>query len=120
MRPTNLTIVQGTPFRLLVRVKERNEVGVLVPISLVGAVVRLQARLKETSPDLLLDLSSNGEGITLSAEAGVFVIQMTSAQTSALDWWDRQPVYQCEIVPAIGDTFRTLTGKILLDPEVVR
>ncbi len=120
MRPTNLTIIQGTPFRLRVRVKQPNSLGEPIPMSLTGAIIRLQARLSEVSVDLLLDLSSTNNGITLTEEVGVFVINMTSAQTSALSWGKRQPVYQCEVVPLEGDTFRALTGKITLDPEVVR
>jgi len=120
MKSTNLTIIQGTPFRLLVRVKEFNDVGERVPMPLAGATIRLQARLTATSATPLLDLSSNGNGITFGVAPGEFIIEMTGAQTSALNWGERHPIYQCEVVPLVGDIFRALSGKIILDPEVVR
>jgi hypothetical protein len=120
MKRTHLTIAQGIPFRLLVRVKERDELGILIPMSLVGSVVRLQARPSVNSEELLLDLSSNGTGITLGAELGEFTIHMTSAETRDLSWGRLRAVYQCEVEPAADDTFRALMGTLTLDPEVVR
>lgn len=123
MRDTHLKIVQGTPFRLLVRVNIRNEEGVLVPMPLNDCVIRLQARPHLLSPQLFLDLSSNSTGITIDEEAGIFIIDLSSKKTSDLKikYTNRlRAVYQCEIEKPNGDVYRILTGTITLFPEVIR
>lgn len=123
MNPVNLTIVQGTPFRFLVRVQDRDAQGVLVPKSLVGYAVRLQARGSITSAITLLDLS-NDNGITVDEVAGTFTINLTPLQTSELTWGRphmmSRAIYHCEIEPPDGEVVRLLEGIITLDPEVVR
>lgn len=124
MIPTNFTIVQGTPFRFLVRVTDRNEMGELVPRPLTDYVVRLQARPNVQSDVLYLDLSSSGDEIVVNEADGTFFINLSSTQTSALVWGKAhtkaRAVYQCEIEPPSGDTIRLLEGVITLSPEVVR
>lgn len=124
MDQANLTIVQGTPFRFLVRVKHRNEADILVPRPLTGHVVRLQARPHVDSSKLLLDLSSDGEGIVVDEEAGTFMVELSSQRTSSLVWGQphtkARAVYHCEIDPPDGETIRILAGLLTLDPEVVR
>lgn len=124
MKATHLQIVQGTPFRFRVTVQQRNEAGALEPMPLTNSLIRLQARPHVKSEEKLIDLSSEGGGITLDEETGVFLIEMTSEQTAALNWKQLngagRPVYQCEIVPQEGDVIRILDGTLSLSPRVIR
>jgi hypothetical protein len=125
MRQTHLEIVQGTPFEFLVTVQHRNEANELVPMPLTNCVVQLQSRPNASSNTVLLDLSSETGGIDVDEELGTFVIQMSSAETSALKW-PKSPTtnerfpFQCEITPPDGETIRILKGTIRLDTELVR
>jgi hypothetical protein len=125
MKSTQLTIVQGTPFKLSVRVTRKNEAGVREPFPLPGASVRLQARTDICARETLLDLSSKGEdtGITLDEDAGTFIIYMSSEWTSSLRFPTNvpaRPVFQCEVTLEDGESMRVLSGTVTLDPEVVR
>lgn len=120
---THLTIIQGTPFAVVVRINRK--IGdTLSPYELTDGVIKLQAREHTASTRILLELSSPDNGITITDEDnGVFEINMTPEQTAALCWgkphMQQRAVYQCEITKP-GDTIRALSGLIYLDPEVVR
>lgn len=129
MKQTHLTIVQGTPFEFLVKVTQRDEESEedpkpLVPMPLTGCAIQLQARAKRSSGVAVVNLT-NGEGIYPNEEEGEFLIRMTSAETSALNWpidasTDGRIVFQCEVTPPDGESFRVLEGTLRLDREVVR
>ncbi len=123
MKQTHFTIVQGTPFRMVVSVMQKDEEGELVPRDITDCIIRLQARATVESDEVLLDLSL-GDGIALGDEDHTFVIELTSTKTSELIWGcpnvRARAVFQCEIEPPAGDDFRVLTGTLTLDPEVVR
>lgn len=121
MKQTHLKIVQGTPFRFIFNVKQKNDAGELEVMPLTGCRIRLQARPSIASPEVLLDLS-DGSGIDVDYEGGVGTIDMSAAETSALKWpySPQKPVYQCEITPPDGEVIRILQGTITLDREVVR
>lgn len=124
MKQTHLTIVQGTPFEVLVRLTRKDEDGESVPFPIPDGFVKLQARETVQSSDTLLDISSNDEEIVVDGDAGTFEIKLTSAQTSALDWGScvkpKKAVFQCEVTPAGDEPFRALEGTLTLDREVVR
>src|SRR5688572_27320475 len=114
MRPVHLKIVQGTPFEVLVSVKQRDEADELVPMPLTNCVVRLQARASKLSSSTLLDLVSP-TNITVDEEAGQFTIRLSSKETSELSWptdaatGDRVP-FQCEVQRPDEEDFRALEG----------
>lgn len=119
MEEPDLEIKQGVPFRILVRVKKR-EGEELVPVDISGGLVHLQARPSVESSTVLLDLSSDEDEITIEEETGVFVIELSSEETSALDWSTPRAVYQCEVTPSGAEPIRILEGTVTLDREVVR
>ncbi len=118
---THLTVVQGTPFSVLVRVKRRNELNVLVPYELTGCVIKLQARERITSPTVFLELSTSNGGIVKDDTAGTFTLHMTADQTRALSATRvARSVYHCEIQPSDGGNFRVLEGTLTFDLAVIR
>lgn len=124
MKPVHFKIVQGTPFRFLVRVTQRDEDEELIPMPLTDCFVRLVARPNVASSCVLLDISSNTSQIVVDEPEGTFLIELTSAETSALVWGKpytfSKAYFHCEIEPSDGETIRVLEGTITLDPEVVR
>lgn len=123
MRSTSLTIVQGTPFKRVIRLTQK-ENGVSAPFSLVGCTVKLQARNYIDAEDTVLDISSDTHNIVVDPADGSFLIALSSEETSALSFGmpysPNEAVYQCEITRSSGETIRILAGKIKLDREVVR
>lgn len=124
MQPAHLKIVQGTPFNCVVRVTQRDEADVLVPMPLTGYSVRLQARPYVASSDILLELASSTSQIEIDEDAGEFTMHLTSDETAALVWGKphtvAKAVFHCEITPPDGETIRVLEGTLRLNPEVVR
>lgn len=121
MQPTNFTIVQGTPFRFLVKVRTKNDAGESIPVLLPPeTVIQLQARFNVTDVATVLDLSTKTGEIELTGDAGNFVVTMSSDQTSNLKWRRPRARYQCEVHLPDGEDIRVLEGILSLDPEVVR
>lgn len=120
----HLDIVQGVPFRFLVRVQTKDETGALVPVDLTDSYIHLQVRPSVRSPELFLDLSSSSDGIEIGEEPGTFSIILSAEETSALDWPLPAALsrarFECKVTPPDGDAFRALEGTMSLEPELVR
>jgi hypothetical protein len=109
--PYAIAIEQGAKYRTTLTLTDRD---------LTGCSARMQVREAFTSPQALLDLSSEpGEGITITpGPPGVIEIVITSVQTAAMTW--RSGVYDLELTDAGGEVERLLEGSVTVSPEVTR
>ena len=89
-----------------------------VAVNLTGYTARMDVRLRHSSTDKLLALSSPSAGITLGGLAGTIDLVLTAAQTAALA--EGLYVYDLELVSGAGVVTRLLEGTVTVTPEVTR
>ena len=87
------------------------------PYDLTGYTARMQARETKLSDTVLLSITV-GAGLTLGGVAGTIDIELTAAQTQALEFttgfWD------LELVSGTGKVYRLVEGVVTLSQEVTR
>lgn len=87
------------------------------PVVLTGYTARMQLRAKKESTDILLELTTENNGILLDNSLGTITITATAAQTTALTF--SSAVYSLEMVKG-AEVLQLLTGSISLDKEITR
>ncbi len=87
------------------------------PVSLTGYTARMQLRAKLTSPDVLLELTTENGGIEIDQVASTIKIVASATQTQALTF--SSCVYSLEMVKS-GTVSQIISGSISLDKEVTR
>ena len=107
----NLTIEQGTTFTKRLTWRDKNK----RPVSLTGYTSRMQVRPTVTSAEVILELSTANNRITL-ATGGIIQIQLTPEETSAM----KAGVYDLELTDTSGRVTRLIEGKVSVSPEVTR
>lgn len=96
-----------------------------VPVDLTGCSARMQLRAEVLAPDVLLELTTENDGISLAADGWISFL-ITADQSSALPFGDSPPqswqtaVSQLEVVHANGDVSRPVAVRWKLDPEGTR
>src|SRR5690606_6051660 len=86
------------------------------PRDLNGYTIRMQARPRHSSEQVIVALTT-GDGITISdAAGGVFVMQLTAAQTEALPRVNGYR-YDLELEDGAGVVTRLLEGSFTVSPE---
>lgn len=85
-------------------------------VNLSTSTARMQARTSYEAGSAVIDLTS-GTGITLGGTAGTIRLQLSAAQTSALD--PGSYVYDLEVVTGSLVT-RLMSGRVHVSPEVTR
>ena len=95
-----------------------------VPVDLTSATARAQVRYARTSRHVLLEMTSAGGEISLSAQ-GVINLHVPGAVTAtfpALSFLPagRNHFWDLEIVWPDGDVCRLLQGRVTISPEVTR
>ncbi len=112
-----LEIGAGETFRWTARWRTGASREAAVPVDLTDWSGRLQVRGTVQSPDVLLELSTDGGGITLGAD-GAIELYLSHTDTAALTW--QQGVFHLELTAPNGDVFRKLAGAVRVSPEIVR
>ncbi|MDE0724799.1 MAG: hypothetical protein OSB62_08915 [Alphaproteobacteria bacterium] len=109
------TIEQGATFKSELTFTDSNN----AVVDLTGYAIRMQARIKASSPETVLNLSV-GAGITITdAGGGLFEIEISATDTAALTG-GQVLVYDLELETPTGHVTRLLEGKIMISPEVTR
>jgi len=114
----DLALTQGATFRrhLVWRQPQTAEQKAAgqpgTPYDLTGASAHMQVRTKVNRPSLL-DLH-DGAGITLGGDAGTIAIELTSAQTMALEL-KRPGVYDLFVTFSSGDVLRVVQGAVSVE-----
>ena len=97
-----------------------------VPIDLTGCSARMQLRTEVLSPDVLLELTTAGGQIDLSAGDGWIDFVLDAVATSAIPFGADPPITWCraigqlEVVHPNGDVSRTAEITWIVDPEGTR
>lgn len=109
----NFTINQGATFSTPLTWKDANN----NPIDVTGYSAKLIARLNTVDDPVLLEMSDVNSRIVVGTTDGRFTLQMTAAETAALDF--DKAKYQMEITSGSGEVTRLLSGVVTLSDELV-
>ena len=107
-------IEQGATFSLVFTWKD--ETGAVIPLT--GYTARMQVRSSVSSPDVLLDLTTENDRLVIDEPNGQVTIALTPVVTAAITW--RKGVYDLELVSPTGDVKRLVAGNVTLSREVTR
>jgi hypothetical protein len=118
MKPAtvNLTIYQGSTFSQEFQWKSGDPA---VPVDLTGYAARMQIREKISSPNYIVNLTTENGGIVIrDAVNGKFSIEISADATTTMNF--KTAVYDLEFVSPDGIVRRLLGGTVTLSPEVTR
>jgi hypothetical protein len=90
--------------------------GIVIPLT--GYTARMQVRTSQSSPDILLSLSTSDGTIVITPNDGKVTLSLTPTATSAITW--RRGKYDLEIVSPLGVVTRLLSGTIEVSREITR
>lgn len=107
-------IEQGASFRL--QFVWKDSLGVAV--NLTSYTARMQVRQSISSPDTLLELTTENGRIALGGSAGTVTLTLTPAVTEAFTW--RKGKYDLELVAPDASVTRFMQGQITVSREVTR
>ena len=88
------------------------------PIDLTGYEAKLQIRKRKTSPDVVLELSTDNGGIILGSGDGTVRIVFTDEQTAALP--HMSGFYDIKLTPPSGQAERFLQGDVEVSQAVTQ
>ena len=112
----DLTIYQGSTFEKSFQYKTGDPP---TPVDITGVELRMQVRLKTSSTDVLIELTTDNNRITIDdAAEGKFSFLITDEDTALLDF--KRGVYDLEIVWPNGKVNKLLKGAVELEKEVTR
>lgn len=111
----DLTIYQGATFRKSFTWQTGDP---LTAVDLTGCTMRMQIRERRDATEVIVELTSENGGITITPLTGQFALYLSATATAALAV--TKAVYDLEIVFANGDVVRFLQGKVTVSPEVTR
>ena len=115
----NIFCEQGTTFGRTFELQYPDPVdpSIFHVYDLSAHMARLQVRRTVGSSAVLIELTTENNGIEIDATLGKISVQITSTQTSALT---SSGVYDLEIVDAGGGVSRVVQGSFTLSLEVTR
>jgi DNA/RNA endonuclease YhcR with UshA esterase domain len=87
------------------------------PVDLTTYTARMQVREKHTSKTIVVNLTTENDGIVLGDETGTIDLYISDEATSAITAKDY--VYDLELISS-GEVYRLLEGKFIVTPEVTR
>jgi hypothetical protein len=88
------------------------------PVNMSGYTARMQLRTKVDDPVVLLELTTENNGIILNTTTNSIIIQITATDTAAITW--KTAVYNLELVSSGGQVTSLCTGSISMNKEVTR
>lgn len=113
LRSDNLTVPQGTDFKIQWPIRDGN----LQPIPAIETwSARAQARADIDSPDVLAAWSTDDATIELVDSTLTLII--TAAKSSSWTW--QAAMYDIELISPAGAITRLTQGQMTVDPEVTR
>lgn len=114
----DLTIYQGQTLNKKFKWRTGKTVADSTPVDLTGCTARMQVRERLASDTALLELTTENGGIALGGADGTITMQMSAADTTAIEW--RRGVYDLEIEFPDGTVIRRLQGRVTVSQEVTR
>lgn len=88
------------------------------PVNLSNYTARLQVRKSVSATDVLFEMSTANNRISIVAADGKVILAFKHADTSALTW--KQGKYDLELTSGDGTRTRLLQGTITISPEITR
>jgi hypothetical protein len=116
----NITCEQGSTFSRVINLEYPDAVDptVFYPWDFTGYTARMQIRRTIESSTVMIELTTENNGIEFTnAEEGELIVEMTAAQTAALE---TSGVYDLEIINSSGQVSKLIKGAFTLLPEVTR
>lgn len=110
----NMTIDQGSTFRLIVGIQD----SAYQPIDLVGASARMQVRSSSNNAGLMLQATSDDGEIIVDGVDGTLTILISHEKTKLLI--PSVAVYDLELYMADGTVWKVLKGRCRIQGEVTR
>jgi hypothetical protein len=110
----DITIDQGATFSFTFTYKD----GAGDRVNLTGYEAKMQIREYHSSASPVLELSTEGGGISLGGELGTIDVFATDEDTRDISI--DQGVYDIELYAPDGTTIRLVQGKVFISPEVTR
>lgn len=89
-----------------------------IPMDLTDVTAKMQVRETVESSTILLELSTENGGITITSLEGKLVLALSASQTTALVGLGG--VYDLELYYSSGKVVRLIEGRIVFKPEVTR
>jgi hypothetical protein len=83
-----------------------------------GYTARMQLRAKIDDPIVLLELTTENNGIILDNIAKSIILQIPATDTAAITW--KSAVYNLEMVSSGGQVTSLCSGTIAMNKEVTR
>lgn len=109
-----LNINQGSNLSLEIALKNADG----TPLNLTGYTARMQLRASYTSPQVIVELTTENGRLVITPLTGLVTLLLSAATTAALV--AKTYVYDLEIVSASGFVTRMLQGEAVISPEVTR
>lgn len=115
MEPSNkdFKIYQGSKWTAVIELKNGNTGEA---IDLTDYTAKMQIR-DVNNDQLLLELTTENNGIVIDPLAGVVMLQLISADTAKLD---QNGIYDLDLIDVNGENYTYLKGKIILTKEITR
>jgi hypothetical protein len=115
----NILCEQGTTFSRTFEIQYPDPLdpSVYYAYDLSGHTARMQVRRTIESSAVLIELTTENDGIEIDEENGIITVLMTDTQTSALT---SSGVYDLEIRDDSGNVSRVVQGTFTLSLEVTR
>lgn len=88
------------------------------PVDLTGYTARMQVREEIAAAAVLVELTTENDGITLGGATGTVDLYISAVATAAFAW--ESGVYDIEMVAPNGDVKRLVAGSVAVSPEVTR
>ena len=109
-----LNINQGSNLSLEIALK--NQDG--TPLNLTGYTARMQLRSSYTSPEVVVELTTENGRIVITPLLGILRLLLDATTTAAIA--AKNYVYDLETVSSTGFVTRVLQGEAIVSPEVTR
>ncbi len=113
----DLMIEQGATFRHTLFVKAGKGADA-PPVNLTGCKARMQIRSDIDSADVLIELTTENDRITITPLDGRIDLRISDEDTAALSF--ERGVHDVELEYSNGDVSRVVQGKVVLSREVTR
>jgi hypothetical protein len=105
---------QGATFIRLITWLDKNK----QPVPLAGYTAKMQVRVSESSPTVLLELTDTNGKLSINPDTGTITIILDALTTKTFTW--RSGVYDLVLTAADGTTRRLIEGEITVSPATTR
>jgi hypothetical protein len=111
----NITIEQGATYRKVLIWKTGTPE---TPVDLTDVTARAQIRAEIDADAVLLSMTTENGGITITPLAGQIELYISADDTAEISW--ASGVWDLELVLADGDVVRLVKGRVRVSREVTR